>query len=119
MLKDILDNGKMTVTGIVGLYAANSVGDDVEVYADETRKEVIAKFCMLRQQMEKENPDDSYMCQSDFVAPKESGVEDYMGMFAVACFGCDALVAKYEAENDDYSKIMAQALADRLAEAFA
>lgn len=74
---------------------------------------------MLRQQMEKENPDDAYMCQSDFVAPKESGVEDYMGMFAVACFGCDKMVAKYEAENDDYSKIMAQALADRLAEAFA
>lgn len=81
--------------------------------------QVIAKFCMLRQQMEKENPDDSYFCQSDFVAPKDSGVADYMGMFAVACFGCDAMVAQYEAENDDYSKIMAQALADRLAEAFA
>lgn len=81
--------------------------------------QVVAKFCMLRQQMEKENPDDAYMCLSDFVAPKESGVEDHMGMFAVACFGCDAMVAKYEAENDDYSKIMAQALADRLAEAFA
>ena len=97
---------------------------------------------MLRQQMEKENPDDPYLCQSDFVAPKETGVKDYMGvrrptpllfcffrqlvltrflsqMFAVGVFGCEKLVAKYEAENDDYSKIMAQALADRFAEAFA
>ena len=119
MLNDILDNGLLTVSGIVGMYAANSVGDDVELYTDETRTEVAAKMCMLRQQMEKENPDDSYMCQADFVAPKDSGVKDYMGMFAVATFGCDKMVAKYEAENDDYSKIMAQALADRLAEAFA
>ena len=63
--------------------------------------------------------DDPYMSLADFVAPVETQLKDYIGMFAVGVFGCDKLVEKYEAENDDYSKIMAQALADRLAEAFA
>lgn len=58
-----------------------------------------------------------YMSLSDFIAPKDTGIKDYMGMFAVAAFGCDVLVKKYESANDDYSKIMAQSLADRLAEA--
>ena len=75
-----------------------------------------ATFCMLRQQAEKES-DDPYMSQADFIAP--AGHKDYLGMFAVSCFGCDELVKKFESEHDDYSKIMAQALADRFVEAFA
>merc|ERR1719246_105774 len=74
------------------------------------------KFCMLRQQAEKES-EEAYFSQADFIAPR--GHKDHLGMFAVSCFGCDALVKKYEAENDDYNKIMAQALADRFVEAFA
>merc|ERR1712216_849206 len=119
MIKKILDENLLSVKGIVGMFPANSVGDDVEIYEDDERSTVSAKFCMLRQQMEKENKDDPYMCQSDFIAPKGTGLKDYMGMFAVACFGCDEQCAKYEADNDDYSKIMMQALADRFAEAFA
>jgi 5-methyltetrahydrofolate--homocysteine methyltransferase len=71
---------------------------------------------MLRQQAEKES-DDPYHTQADFIAP--AGKMDYLGMFAVASFGCGALVEKFESENDDYSKIMAQALADRFVEGFA
>ncbi|CAN0093907.1 unnamed protein product [Sphacelaria rigidula] len=73
---------------------------------------------MLRQQAEKES-DDPYLSQADFIAPKESGVADYLGMFAVACMGCDEMAKKYEDLHDDYSKIMVQALADRFVEAFA
>merc|ERR1712216_581638 len=101
MIKTILDDKLLTVKGIVGIFPANSVGDDVEIYEDDERSTVSAKFCMLRQQMEKENKDETYMCQSDFIAPKDTGLKDYMGMFAVACFGCDEQCAKYEADNDD------------------
>jgi 5-methyltetrahydrofolate--homocysteine methyltransferase len=87
-----------------------------ESEADRDEQKVLATFCMLRQQAEKET-DDPFFSQADFVAP--SGYKDYLGMFAVACFGCDELATKYESENDDYSKIMAQALADRFVEAFA
>merc|ERR1712174_91406 len=72
--------------------------------------------CMLRQQAEKES-EDPYLSQADFIAP--AGYKDHLGMFAVSCFGCDDLVKMYESENDDYSKIMCQALADRFVEAFA
>ena len=82
LLKEIVDGKLLEMKGVVGIWAANTVGDDVEVYAGEERSEVLGKFCMLRQQMEKENPDDAYMCQSDFVAPKETGVQDYMGVRA-------------------------------------
>merc|ERR1712228_805038 len=73
-------------------------------------------FCMLRQQAEKES-EDPYLSQADFIAPR--GYKDHLGMFAVSCFGCDALVERYMKENDDYSKIMSQALADRFVESFA
>jgi 5-methyltetrahydrofolate--homocysteine methyltransferase len=119
MLHQIMAASSLQLKGVVGLFPANTVDtEDVEVYSDEARSEVIAKFCMLRQQAEKEN-DVDYMSQADFIAPKESGIPDYMGMFAVACTGAEELVAKYEADNDDYSKIMVEALADRLVEAFA
>mmetsp|Transcript_24912 Transcript_24912/g.36740 ORF Transcript_24912/g.36740 Transcript_24912/m.36740 type:complete len:1388 (-) Transcript_24912:185-4348(-) len=119
MLDTIIKDKSLELKGVVGLYPANSVDtEDVEVYSDETRSEVVAKFCMLRQQSEKEN-DDAYLSQADFIAPKDSGIPDYLGMFAVACMGADKLVAKFHADMDDYSKIMVEALADRLVEAYA
>merc|ERR1712176_1088818 len=121
MLKEIVVDGSMWLKGVVGLFPANRSedGEDVEVFTSEGDREagnVAAKFCMLRQQAEKES-DDPYLSQADFIAPK--GYTDHIGFFAVSCFGCEALVTKYEAENDDFSKIMAQALADRFVEAFA
>lgn len=111
----------MTLKGVVGLFPANQSqdGEDIHVYSSEDDREsqkVLATFCMLRQQAEKET-DGPHLSQSDFIAP--SGYKDYLGMFAVSCFGCDELVKHFESENDDYSKIMAQAMADRFVEAFA
>jgi 5-methyltetrahydrofolate--homocysteine methyltransferase len=120
MLEQIRASKCLSLKGIVGLYPANTVGtEDVEVYADESRSTILAQFCMLRQQAEADNSDKAYLSQADFIAPKASGVPDYLGMFAVACMGCEEECAKFEAQNDDYSKIMVQALADRLVEAFA
>jgi len=120
MLESIRQTKCLTLRGIVGMYAANSVGmEDVEVYTDDSRTQVAAKFCMLREQAESDAPDKKYLSQADFVAPKSTGIADHLGMFAVSCFGCEDQCARYEAENDDYSKIMVQALADRLVEAFA
>jgi 5-methyltetrahydrofolate--homocysteine methyltransferase len=120
MLADIVKSKSLHLTGVVGLYAANAVGtEDVEIYVDESRSDVAAKFCMIRQQAEKEVEEASYLSLADFIAPKTSGIKDYLGMFAVACMGCEAEVARHESKQDDYSKIMVQALADRLVEAFA
>ena len=121
MMKEIIASKSMQLKGVVGLFAANRSddGEDVHVYESEEDRESgkpLSTFCMLRQQAEKES-EDPYLSQADFIAPK--GYKDHLGMFAVSCFGCDALVKKYEAENDDFSKIMAQALADRFVEAFA
>ena len=121
MMNQIIADGSMTLKGVVGLFPANRSedGEDVEVFKTEEDRaagNVGAKFCMLRQQAEKES-DDPFLSQADFIAPK--GYTDHIGFFAVSCFGCDALVKKYESENDDFSKIMAQALADRFVEAFA
>ena len=118
MIKTIIADKSMWVNGVYGIFPANRAenGEDVEVYEDESRTKVKAKLCMLRQQAEKES-DDPYLSQADFIA--EKGFEDYIGAFAVACHGCKDLVERYEKENDDYSKIMAQALADRFVEAFA
>jgi len=119
MLKEIGVEGTFQCKGVVGFYRANSVGDDIQIYGGNG--EVIETLHGLRQQAEKDSAaaEDPYLCVSDFVAPKESGVEDYVGMFAVACFGAEELSKKYEEELDDYRGIMAKALADRLAEAFA
>ena len=121
MMNDIIAKKSMWLKGVVGLFAANrsADGEDVHLYESEEDREagkVWNTFCMLRQQAEKES-DDPYLSLADFVAP--AGYKDHMGMFAVSCFGCEELVAHYESENDDYSKIMAQALADRFVEAFA
>merc|ERR1712087_358113 len=121
MLKKIVEDGSMTLKGVVGLFPANCSddGEDVDVFETEADREAgnaAAKFCMLRQQAEKES-EDPYLSQADFIAPK--GYKDHIGFFAVSCFGCEALVKEYEAQHDDFSKIMAQALADRFVEAFA
>ncbi len=117
MLRQIVDEKWLGVRAVVGLYPANSVGDDVEVYRDESRREVAAVFHNLRQQQEKPGGK-ANRCLSDFVAPR--GQADYIGAFAVtAGIGIDERVAAYERSHDDYSAIMLKALADRLAEAFA
>jgi len=120
MLRDFMVNKRVRLNGIVGLLPANGIGDDVEVYADdEDRSTVRAKFYGLRQQAEKDG-DEPYMCVSDFVAPKESGLKDYIGMFACSAgHGLEEVVEGFKQAGDDYSYIMAEALADRLAEAFA
>ncbi|KAG0007027.1 hypothetical protein BGZ65_012085 [Modicella reniformis] len=121
MMKTMINKKQLRATGIIGFYPANSVGDDIEIYEDETRSKVVAKFYGLRQQAEKEKEStEKYQSLSDFVAPKESGIADYLSMFAVSAgFGCDELCEKFKANHDDYSSIMAKSLADRLAEALA
>ena len=123
MLAEFVKEGSVTLKGVVGLFPANrtDAGEDVHIWREEAARKAgeapVATFCMLRQQAEKESDDEPYHSLADFVAP--AGYKDHLGMFAVSAFGCDALVKKYEADNDDYSKIMAQALCDRLVEAFA
>jgi 5-methyltetrahydrofolate--homocysteine methyltransferase len=118
MLECIVQERWLQASGVVGLFPANSVGDDVEVYADESRAGAMKTFHFLRQQMVKPQ-DKPNLCLADFVAPKDSGARDYIGAFAVtAGIGIDARVAAYEQKHDDYNAIMLKALADRLAEAF-
>jgi len=119
MLKQIIDEKWLTANGVVGLFAANSIDDDVEIYADETRTEVLETFHFLRQQQQKPAGKEN-QCLADFIAPKEAGKKDYMGFFAVTTgVGIDEKVAEFEAQHDMYNAIMLKALADRLAEAFA
>ena len=116
MLENIIQNNLLRATGIVGFYKANSTGDDI-VVKDESGK-ILETFFGLRQQAEKESKD--FTCISDFLAPETSGVQDYIGAFAVSTgFGCDEVCKKFEEEFDDYNSILFKALADRLAEAFA
>ncbi len=119
MLADIIAGGLLTARAVFGLYPANSAGDDVVLYADDGRSEVEATLHMLRQQTDRGQSRPNYSL-SDFVAPVESGIADYAGVFAVtAGIGTDALVQQYEQAHDDYNAIMVKALADRLAEALA
>ena len=114
-----MESKALRLNGIIGLYPANSVGDDIELYTDETRSKVQCKFFGLRQQAERDGAK-AYFCLSDFIAPRASGVVDYLGMFVnTSGIGMEELIQKYKAANDDYCYIMAEALADRLAEAFA
>jgi 5-methyltetrahydrofolate--homocysteine methyltransferase len=120
LLDRIIEQKLLTAKGVIGLFPANATTeDDVELYADESRQGMVARFHCLRQQMEKP-PGRANMCLADLVAPRESGVPDYVGAFAVTTgLGLEQLVQQYEAAHDDYCAIMAKALADRLAEAFA
>jgi 5-methyltetrahydrofolate--homocysteine methyltransferase len=119
LLDVIVENNLITARGVYGFFPANAVGDDVELYADEARDKVLDRFHFLRQQSNKEG---SEPCRSlaDFIAPKETGLRDYIGAFAVTSgIGLKELCDRFRAENDDYNAIMAEAIADRLAEAFA
>jgi 5-methyltetrahydrofolate--homocysteine methyltransferase len=119
MLDLMIQQQKVTGKAIFGLFPANSKGDDIEVYADEERKTVIAELYNLRQQLQLRNNAPN-SCLADYVAPTDSGVADYIGAFAVCTgFGADELAAEYAAAHDDYNSIMVKALADRLAEALA
>jgi 5-methyltetrahydrofolate--homocysteine methyltransferase len=119
LLQKVVDGKLLTAKAVFGIFPANSVNDDVEVYADETKKEVKAKFLTLRQQLKKKEGTPS-IALADFVAPKETNIEDYMGAFCVSTgFGTAELAAEFEKDHDDYNSIMIKALADRLAEAFA
>ncbi|MEO8020945.1 MAG: methionine synthase [Polaromonas sp.] len=143
MLKRLIEGRWLTASGVIGLYPANSVGDDIEIYTDESRSEVAMTWYGLRQQAEKTALDGVMRpsrCLSDFVAPKmpapdliaanaqlagaggqkDSKIEDYIGLFAVtAGLGAEKKEKYFNDDNDDYSSIMLKALADRLAEAFA
>ncbi|QJQ96633.1 MULTISPECIES: methionine synthase [Halomonadaceae] len=120
MLKTLVDEKHIQARGVIGLWPANSVDDDViEVYADETRQDIVHRLHHIRQQMTK-NRDGICYSLADFIAPKESGKPDWIGGFAVTTgHGVDELTKRYEAAGDDYNAIMVQALTDRLAEAFA
>ncbi len=119
LLQRIVSEKLLQAKAVYGFFCANSIGDDVELYADPQRSEVLTTFHFLRQQIQKANSKPNY-CLADFVAPKDSGQVDYLGTFAVtAGIGLDALCAEFEQKHDDYQSIMAKVLADRLAEAFA
>ncbi len=119
MLKHIVNEKWLKANAVIGFFPANSVGDDIEVYADENRDVVISTFRMLRQQTRKAK--DKYnLCLADFVAPKSTGIADYIGGFAVSAgIEMEDQLAVFEKSLDDYSSIMLKALADRLAESFA
>jgi 5-methyltetrahydrofolate--homocysteine methyltransferase len=119
LLKRIIDEKLLNAQGVYGFWPANAEGDDIVVYKDDNRREELTRLPMLRQQemIADGRPNRSL---ADFIAPRESGVPDYIGMFAVtAGLGADELVRGFERDHDDYNAIMVKALADRLAEAFA
>jgi len=119
LLDRIIEKNLITARGVYGFFPASAVGDDVELYTDGTRGKVLERFHFLRQQSNREG---SEPCRSlaDFIAPKETGLPDYIGGFAVTSgIGLKELCDRFRAENDDYNAIMAEAVADRLAEAFA
>lgn len=119
MLNRIVTEKWLTAKAVIGLWPANSIGDDIELYTDESRTTVLTTIHTLRQQ-NKKAPGQPNFALADFIAPKETGLPDYWGAFAVtAGIGIDERVKAFEADHDDYSSIMLKALADRLAEAFA
>ncbi|MGB1970947.1 MAG: methionine synthase [Flavobacteriaceae bacterium] len=120
VLTEILTHQRLTAKAVFGLFPANSVeDDDIEVYSDLDRTQVVGRFLTLRQQLKKREGKHN-LALADFIAPKESGVKDYIGAFCVTTgFGTAELAKKYEEDNDDYNAIMIKALADRLAEAYA
>jgi len=119
LLQEIIQTRQMKAKGTVTLLPANSEGDDILIYKDDERKEVIGTYHTLRQQQEKDDPEDPYYALSDFIAPKSSGLPDYIGGMAVGIFGTEAMVERFEKENDSYRVILVKAVADRLAESFA
>ena len=119
MLTQIVEEQWLGARGVVGFFPAAAVGDDIELYTDDSRSQVAARLYHLRQQRSL-RADLANGCLADFVAPADTGIPDYMGAFAVTTgLGIEEHVARFEAAHDDYSAILLKALADRLAEAFA
>jgi 5-methyltetrahydrofolate--homocysteine methyltransferase len=119
LLDRIIEKNLITARGVYGFFPASAVGDDIELYTDDKRETVLEQFHFLRQQANREGNEP---CRSlaDFIAPKQTGLPDHMGAFAVTSgIGLKELTDKFRADNDDYNAIMAEAVADRLAEAFA
>ncbi|MBI2192533.1 MAG: methionine synthase [Planctomycetes bacterium] len=119
LLEEIIQRKALAARAVFAFFPANRSGDDIEVYADETRGQTLAVIPTLRQQWDKGSGQPN-LALADFLAPRESRLVDYLGLFAVSAgFGLDALTARFEREHDDYRSLLAKALADRLAEAFA
>jgi 5-methyltetrahydrofolate--homocysteine methyltransferase len=119
LLDRFIEKKLLTARGVYGFFPANAAGDDVELYSDQTRGKVVERLHFLRQQTNREG---SEPCRSlaDFIAPRETGMSDHIGAFAVTSgIGLKELCDRFRADNDDYNAIMAEAIADRLAEAFA
>lgn len=119
LLSQVIESNLLQCHGVIGFFpAAGIANDQTELYLDEHRHEVRVVLNHLRQQVDRPvgRP---YRSLADYIAPKDSGIADYMGAFAVSCFGAEILAAEYEADHDDYKSIMIKALADRFAEAFA
>ncbi|MFM8414487.1 MAG: methionine synthase [Planctomycetota bacterium] len=119
MLDEVARGRALVAKGVYGFFAANAEGDDIVLFTDESRTAELGRLHTLRQQWERKGQD-VFHALADFVAPRESGRADYVGAFAcTAGHGCEELCRRYEAEHDDYRSILAKAVADRLAEAFA
>jgi len=118
LLTKIIDEDLLTANGVLGLFAANSVGDDIEVYSNYERKGLASVLHSIRQQSKKSSSSFN-LALADFIAPKDCGMGDYIGAFAVtAGIGIEYVIKQFQNSNDDYNVIMIKALADRLAEAF-
>jgi len=119
LLERIVQEHSLRARGVYGFWAANSTCEDIQVFSEESRTRAVAAFHTLRQQIRKAEGDFN-LALADFIAPQSSGIPDYLGAFAVtAGYGLAELCSRFEKEHDDYNSIMAKALADRLAEAFA
>ena len=119
LLDQIVDKKMLEANGVIGFYPVNSIGEEIEVYADDSRTETIATFQFLRNQQQK-STNVPNLSLADFIAPKESGIKDYLGGFAVtAGLGLEQWTDKFEKDLDDYNSILMKVLADRMAEAFA
>ncbi len=120
MLKQMVEEKWVSANAVIGFWPANAVGDDIALYEDEAREAEKATFYTLRQQIARSTDKRRHVALSDFVAPKETGIGDYVGGFAVTTgIGEEVMAERFARSNDDYSKILSQALTDRLAEAFA
>jgi 5-methyltetrahydrofolate--homocysteine methyltransferase len=119
LMETIIQNNSLTANAVFGLFPANSNGDDIKVYRDESRKSLLTTLHTLRQQIKKADGQPN-ISLADFIAPEEVNIGDYIGMFAVtAGIGIENLIAEFKKEHDDYNIILVKAIADRLAEAFA
>jgi 5-methyltetrahydrofolate--homocysteine methyltransferase len=120
MLQRMVSERWLTANAVVGFWPANAEGDDIALYADDTRRKERGRLFTLRQQIARSTDRRRHVALADFVAPHETGAADYVGGFAVtAGIGEEAVAERFARANDDYSKILSQSLADRLAEAFA